>query len=325
MNNSTLLQENEGSINSPGFMAFSILLAVVTVVAGLMIGFTIVALFKAIAVPTPVRLYLINLLFAGLTVALTAMFILITSAVFVLVSSNHPRSRHLCRVYLWLFTTGAVTRLWSLAAFSLSTLAIVISSKKTINKWIAAVTVLTLWLVPMLLSLYIMLPYAFEVQFIHSVACFPDNNQTNLVVPVRYTSLATWIIFGGLMPLTVSTIVPIICLCYIRRNIVTEGAQYKKGMVKFSLFLMVGGSINFFGQVFPTLMTLYSAAPGVYLCYGSAVISLLPTPIIIVAFLKPVREQAMRFLPCGPLHCTKTSRFQQSVEHSGNVQNSNLT
>ena len=302
MNNSTLLQENEEPINSPGFMAFSILLAVITLAASLMIGFTIVTLFKANAVPAPVRLYLINLLFAGLIVAVTAIFILITSAVFVLVSSNHPRPRHLCRVYLWVFATGLVTRLWSLAAFSLSTLAIVIFSKKTINKWIAAVIVLTLWLVPMLLSLYIMLPYAFEAQFIHGVACFPDNNQTNLVVPVRYTFLVTWNVFGGLMPLTVSIIVPIICLCYIRRNIVTEGREYRKGMAKFSLFLVMGGSIHFFGQVFPSLLTLYSAAPGVYLSYVSAVISLLPTPIIIVAFLKPVREQALRFLPCGQLY-----------------------
>ena len=153
----------------------------------------------------------------------------------------------------------------------------------------------------MLLSLYIMLPYAFEAQFIHGVACFPDNNQTSLVVPVRYTFLATWNVFGGLMPLTVSIIVPIICLCYIRRNIVTDGTEYRKGMAKFSLFLIVGGSINFFGQVFPSLMTLYSAGPGLYLIYGSAVSSLLPTPIIIVAFLKPVREQFLRFLLCGQL------------------------
>ena len=53
--------------------------------------------------------------------------------------------------------------------------------------------------VPMLLSLYIMLPYAFEVQFVHGVACLPDNNQANLVVPVCYTFLVTWIVFGGLM------------------------------------------------------------------------------------------------------------------------------
>ena len=66
-----------------------------------MIGFTIVALFKANAVPTLVRLYLINLLFAGLIGALTAIFILITSAVHVIVDSADPRPQYLCKVYLW--------------------------------------------------------------------------------------------------------------------------------------------------------------------------------------------------------------------------------
>ena len=301
MNNSTLLQENEGSINSPGFLAFSILLAVVTVVAGLMIGFTIVALFKANAVPTPVRLYLINLLLAGLIVALTAIFSTITPAIHVLVSSNDPRPLYLCRIYLWAFYTSSVTRFWSLAAYSLSTLAIVLFSKKTINKWSAAVIVLSLWIAPMILSLFILLPYVFEAQFIHGVFCYPVMNETNIVVPLRYTFSITWIVFGGFVPLTVSIIVPIVCLCYIRRNILTEGAEYRKGMAKFSLFLVVGGSINVFGHVFPSMITLYSAAPGLYLSYGSSVISLLPTPIIIVVFLKPVREQALRFLPCSQL------------------------
>ena len=300
MNNSTSLQENESMINSPGFIAFSILLAITTLVAGLMIGFTIVALFKANTVPTPVRLYLINLLFAGLIVALVAIFGAITCVIHVLVSSNKPRPLYLCRVYLWAFGTSTVTRLWSLTAFSLSTLAIVLFSKKTVNKWSAAVIVLSLWIVPMILSLYNLFPYVNKVQFIHNVACYPDYNDTNLVT-ARSTFAGTWTVFGGLIPLTVSIIVPIICLCYIRRNIVTEGTEYRKGMAKFSLFLIAGGSINFFGQVFPSLITLYSAVPGVYLSYGSIVISLLPTPIIIVAFLKPVQEQTLRFLPCGQL------------------------
>ena len=134
-----------------------------------------------------------------------------------------------------------------------------------------------------------------------------DNNHTDFVVPARYTFTATWTVFGGLTPLTVSIIVPIICFCNIKRNIVTEGIEYKKGMAKFSLFLIVGGSINFFGQVFPSLITIYSAVPGVYLSNGSIVISLLPTPIIIVAFLKPVREQTLRFLPCGQLSTSQES------------------
>ena len=173
INNSTLLQENDGPFNNPGAIPLSILLAMITLVAGLMIGFTIVALFRANAVLVPDRLYLINLLFAGLIVALVAIFGTITCVIHVLVSSKHPRPLYLCRVYLWAFGTSTVTWLWSLTTFSLSTLAIVLFSKKTIYKWSAAVIVLSLWIAPMILSLYILFPYVYKVQFIHNVACYP--------------------------------------------------------------------------------------------------------------------------------------------------------
>ena len=74
MDNSTLLPENDGPLNSPGFMAYSIVLAVIKLVAGLMIRFTILALLKATSIPGPVRLFLINLLLAGLLVAVASMF-----------------------------------------------------------------------------------------------------------------------------------------------------------------------------------------------------------------------------------------------------------
>ena len=282
-------------------MAFSILLAVVALVAGTMMGFTILPLLKATSVPGPVRLFLISLLFAGLLVAVVMVFMAGTSTVLINVSSSDPRPRYLCRVYLWAFCTGGVARLWSLAAFSLSILAIVRFSKRTISIWISTVVILTLWLVPIILSLYILLPYVFEAQFVHSVACFPDNNRT-IIPEAHSTFLAIWTLFGGLAPLTVSIIVPIICLCYIRRNTMTEGTQYRKGMAKFSLFLVVGGCINIAGQIFPVLFAFNSEAPGVYLSYGSIAVSLLPTPIIIMAFLKPVREQAKTIVTCGLLY-----------------------
>ena len=317
MDNSTLLPENDGPLNGPAFMAYSILLVLITLVAGLMIGITILALLKATSIPRPVRLILINLLLAGLLVAVAVMFTVVTSAVLINVSSNHPRPRYLCRVYLWAFGTGVVARLWSLAAFSFSILAIVRFSKKTISVWSAAVVILILWLVPMTICLYILLPYVYEAQFVHGVACFPDNNRT-IIAQARYTFLAAWTVFGGLTPLTVSIIVPIVCLCYIRKNTVTEGARYRKGMAKFSLFLVVGGSISFAGQVIPGLVALNSAAPGVYLSYGSAVISLLPTPIIIMAFLKPAWKQAKQIITCGQLS-KRAKELKSTTSTSGDA------
>ena len=299
MDNSTSLQqsENDGPLNSSGFMAYCILLGVITLVAGTMIAFTILALLKATSIPGPVRLFLVNLLLAGLLLAVGLMFSVGTSIVLAVVSSDHPRPRYLCRVYLWAIATGVVARLWSLAAFALSILAIVRFNKKTIKKWIATVIILLLWLTPMTICFYILIPYVFDAQFVHGVACFPDGNST--IVQARYTFVLTWTIFGGITPLTVSIIVPIVCLLYIRRNTVTEGAQYRKGMAKFSLFLVVGGSINIAGQIIPVLLAYNSQAPGVYLSYGSIAVSIFPTPIIIMAFLKPVREQAKKLIVYG--------------------------
>ena len=106
MNNSTLLPEIDGPLNSPSFMAYSILLAVVTLVAGLMMGFTIVALLKATSVAGTVHLLLVNLLFAGLLMAVALMLAVSTSVALVNVTSSVPRQRYLCRVYLWAFGAG---------------------------------------------------------------------------------------------------------------------------------------------------------------------------------------------------------------------------
>ena len=300
MDNSTLLPGNDTSLNSPGFMAYCILLGVLTLVASLLIGFTILALLMATSIPRPVRLFLTNLLLSGLLVAVSLVFVVGTSATLIAVSTHLPYPRYLCRVYLWAFSTGVVARLWSLAAFSFSILAIVRFSKKTISMWSAVVVIIILWLVPMILSLYILLPYVFEEQFVHGVACFPDGRRT--IAQARYTFIATWTIFGGLVPLAASIIMPIFCLCYIRKNIVSEGTQYRKGMAKLSLFLVVGGSINIAGQILPTLSAINTSAPGVYLSSGSIAVSLLPTPIIIMAFLKPVREKIKRIITCGRLY-----------------------
>ena len=285
-------------LSSHGFMAYCILLVMIALVASLMIGFNIYALLMATSIPRPFCLFLVNLLLAGLLVAGVVAFVAGTSAVLVAVDTHRPILPYLCRVYLWLFAAGVAARLWNLAAFSLSVLAIVRFGKKTISPRCIAISIPILWLVPLTITVYVLLPYVYEVQFVHGVACFPDNNRT-IIIQARHTFLAIWTIFGGFTPLTISIVVPIFCLCYIRRNIVTEGTQYRKGMAKFSLFLMLGGAINILGQVLPGLLTYYSTATGVYLSYGSAAISLLPTPIIISAYLKPVREKLQTMVTCG--------------------------
>ena len=226
MDNSTAsLPANDTSLNSPGFMAYCIVLTIATVVACVMIGFTIFALLMATSVPRPVRLFLISLLIAGLQMAASYVMIGVTSIVFLNMSALHPRPLYLCRMSMWVYATGVAARLWSLAAFSFAILAIVRFGKKTISLHCASVIIPIMWLGPMILSINVLITYVYEVQFVHGVACFPDSKNT-IIIQARYTFLTVLFIFGGLTPLTVSIIVPIACLCYIRNNIITEGTKY---------------------------------------------------------------------------------------------------
>ncbi len=301
MNNTTLPQESDTALDSPGFMAYSILLTVIVLVAGMVMGVTAVALGRTRSIPRPLRLFLINLLLAGLFMALGAVFLGVTSAVLVVMGPEQTRPpQYLCRVWLWIYGVGSVARLWSLAAFSLSVLAIVRFGKKTISLLCAAIIITILWLVPIAVSLYFLIPYVFEAQFVQGVACFPDSNNTVSIQAIYSRTLfANWCLSGGLIPITVSIAVPIICLCYIKKNTVTDDTLYRKAMAKFSLFLVLGGAINIAGQLIPGAITYYAEAPGLYLSYGIATASLLPTPIIIIAYLKPVQEQLKKMFTCG--------------------------
>ncbi len=311
MTNATLPQGSDKPLDSLGFMAYSILLTVVTLVAGALLVFTLTALTKANCITHVLRVFLANLLLAGLMAAMAVG--LTTGTSIVLVASDADQaspSQYLCRVYMWMFGVGAVARLWNLAAFSLSVLAIVRFGKRSISCCCAAVILTTLWIVPIVITLYTLLPKLFAAHFVHGVACFPDNNSTDVISQARYTLLAAWVMVGGVTPLTISIVVPIVCLCYIRQRVVKEEAQHRKVMAKFSLFLVIGGAINIVGQLVPGLIPFYSETAAVYLCYGIAAVSLFPTPIIIIAYLKPVQQQAVKMISCGRLaKATKDSRW----------------
>ena len=311
MNTTTLPQESAASLDSPGYMAYAILLIVIIIVAGMMIGIVVVALAMAHSIPRPLRLFLINLLLAGLVMAVSLGFNVFTSAVLVAVGPEHPRPPlYLCRVCFWLFAGGAVTRFWSLAAFSLSVLAVVRFGKKTIHLCYATFIMTVLWIVPMAMNLYILFPYVYEAHYVDGVACFTDNNNITLI-EVHYIFATNWAISGGIIPLTVSITVPIVCLCYTKNNAITEDAWFRKGLAKFSLFLVLGGVIGITGGAVPAAVSFYSEAPGVCLSFGFAAVSLFPTPIIIIAYMKAVQEQIKKMFTCGRL--TKAAKDSKST------------
>ena len=78
-----------------------------------------------------------------------------------------------------------------------------------------------IWCVSILLNTHILVPPIYADQYYNDVACFPRTLDADISKEVCYVSTAIWVIFGGLTPLTISIVVLIVVLCYVRRNTLT--------------------------------------------------------------------------------------------------------
>ena len=317
MENCTNCSVNDPNLAGPGFGVFLILVLLVVIIA-IVINVTIItALCVAHPVTKLMRIFLINLLVAGVIVALIGIGSIL-SGIILNFTSLPPPDLGFCRFLVWGYGTGAITRLYCLTGFSIVVLLIVRYNKKEMKTLHIVLFLALIWCVSILLNTHILVPPIYAVQYLGNVACFPRTLDADIIKEVRYVFTAIWVIFGGLTPLTISIVVPIVVLCYVRRNTIAEGSSYNKGIAKFTLFLVAGNLINLVGQTVVALIVYVSEPPGVYLSYSAGIISLIPSPIMILIFMKPVRAQVTKMIFCTrfrSVHCEpKTSvSFHKTV------------
>ena len=281
------------------FLAYSVIIAVMLTAVSVAYVLTITALCSVRTMAKTLQIFLINLLSAGLATAVIGTTYPLSTLTINWAGIQEP-SLPFCRFMVWGYGAGAVTRLFSVAAFSVAVFLVVRYSVKAL-KWVPIVlTLVLLWSGAILLNIQLLVPPIYAVQYVDEVACFPRTVDANIIKPARYTFTAIGILLGGVTPVVISIVVPILVLCYIRRNRVTQSNDYNKGIAKFALFLVSGNLINLFGQAVVAAIVYSSDAPAVYISYGIAMISLLPAPILVVIFLKPVQEKLRAALFC---HC----------------------
>ena len=254
-----------------------------------------------------VRILLINIVFAELGVA-SFFGALSISGLILDFSSLSPPDLWFSRFLIWGYYLGAIARQYSLAGFSLVGLIIVRYNQKDLKTWTIILFLIIIWSVSVLLSIRML---SSPVQFYDNVACFSRPLKFNAGPGIAEHNIVTagWIIFGGLIPLVFSIVVPIVPLCCRQKSTVSPGSPYNKGIAKFSLFLVAGNFINMIGDVLILFFQHSTESSGVYVAFCSGLISLIPTPIMILAFLKPVCCKLQETLCC--------IKFQYSPPESG--------
>ena len=105
---------------------------------------------------------------------------------------------------------------------------------------------------------------------------------------------------------------PIATVWFIRHNTISGDITLVKAMMKFAVFLVLGNVINFIGQTTPLLFAAFAPARKyrnslemalAYVAVILILLSLVPTPVLILIYFRPVRKRIKRIL-CNV--CMKT-------------------
>ena len=280
--------------NIGGLIAFCVIFFIVIFLVLVLDIVTSVAILTASLVSKPIKALLLNLLAANIF-AITGMLMYLSS-IFALVHMRmeNPHTAF-CRVILSIFGIGIVERLFALTAFSIVILAIVIKGLSFISPVRLFISIAVGWTLAIILNLDVSIPSIFYIVYVDNIACFPNLSAVELS-GLRNAIDAIFIIFGGIIPLIICFVVPIIALCYIRNHKITESGGYTKNLAKFGLFLVASNFINLLGQTLPILIAYDADVLGIYMAYGFASLSVVPTPILIIAYLEPVRKEVQKRL-----------------------------
>ena len=292
------LSTRVSELAGPGFGAFVIFITLLLLMSVVLTVITITALCMAHTVPRIVRIFLINLLVAGLFAA--GVLIIFTLIGTVLnFSSAPPPHEASCRLLVWTYIASATTRLHSLPAFSIVILLMVKYNEKDFAACYIVSALVFLWTAGQLLDFFYLVPSLHSDQYYDNIICFPRMNDPAVIVEASFVFEGLLIVFSGGVPVIISIVIPIVVLCYVKRNTFTESSAYNKGLAKFALFLAAGNIIHIVGNVLVGLvLTTYSEAPSIYISYSFSAASLVPTPILVMLYLKSVRNVLRPSLCC---------------------------
>ena len=134
----------------------------------------------------------------------------------------------------------------------------------------------------------------------------------------------------GLLGFAVSVCCPIATVWYIQHNSIPGDITLVKAMIKFALFLVLGNIINIVGQVTPLLFAAFAPAGKDWYALEKAflyvdsifvILSLLPTPVLILIYFKPVGHRVKSIL-CGV--CMKKENVSEK-SRTGKTKNNNAS
>ena len=247
-----------------------------------------------------IRLVLCNIPAACLVVAVTVVVYDVTGLAVAFTDIQRPeRIGPLCRAILFLVGAGGAARILFLSAFSATVYYIVRFHKRRNEKSNRhaligfTIAVIVLWVVAFLSKLPVLFDTIVDSSCEHTVLGGSIN-------------VAVFVLVFGIGGFGTSITFLFLTVWYIHQHTVSL-STFKKTMLKLGFFLLVENTISFIGTGLPPIV--FTAMSGqehsagaliiIYLAAAFIDLSLVPTPILLIIYFKPVRVHLTRWLSCG--------------------------
>ena len=299
---------NFQAMPSPDLTALVIVLSVACVPLAIFNGLIAILLLQSTSVAIQVRVPLINLLVETIITSMVFFCIGVILVAIALSDATEP-PLPLCQFSFWVYNVTAVARLLGMLIFSVLMFQTVACSRRKIRtKWLICSFVAT-WVIAILASTDILVPGIVGFRYVGGIICSPTAGCPEYRV-FRLTYNILWLVIACCVPVLLCICVLLCTLCYMKRHTISEGAQYKKALAKFAAFLITGNVLNVLGAVIPSVLVQDVPAidsVGVYIAYITILLSFIPTPILIVVFLKPVQKRLRR------LFCSKHQKDKETI------------
>ena len=307
MDNLTSNSSNASDANQilsiSGFIAFNVVMLIGFILpAAVLDSCILIALAVDKVTPIQIRFILANFLLVGLVL----LFILTVEhlTALVLATTDYPLPPlEFCSTILWaLFGAGAL-RLTLTASFSIVVFILIVKGITAINKTALVISVILLWILCFFSLNIPLLALPANNAYVNDVACLPVGNKDGIDVAFA----AIYVLVFGVTPLLVSIVMPITTSVYMFKHKASESSNvpFLKAMAKLSALLILGGLVNFIGQVSPAVISLVAfsvlndSKSGINVYYASLIflnMSLWPTPILILVYVKSLHANVKKAL-----------------------------
>ena len=223
----------------------------------------------------------------------------------------------------WVIASGGAARLMYMTTFAISVYVLVRYGAKKMKIWVAIVAMVHVWVTVLLPNAAIFSSDVLLINFHDNDTCAAHGTgYKTFNYAFGYTGVY------GLLGFAVSVCCPIATVWYIQHNSISGDITLVKAMIKFALFLVLGNIINIVEQTTPLLFAAFAPAGKDWYTLEKAfnyvesifiILSLLPTPVLIHIYFKPVTHRVKSIL-CDV--CMKKENVSQK-RRTGKTKNNN--